>query len=168
MSIVCSSEAACVAAPPRSEREGESCKVRRHSDWRCPYRPGRSFPGVGGWRHASNLRDLGSGVKMCYPARTREADDSVLAFAKFLGPNTKPSLFYSDTEGGLVVACRRLAFQHRLSRPGRLVAKSLAERANQDILQGARTIMVAAGLPGCFWTYVAPFYCLMESLTYNV
>ena len=63
------------------------------------------------------LRDFGSGEKMCYHTRTRETDDCVLALEKFLGPNTKPSLFYSDKEGGLVAACRRLAFQHRLSQP---------------------------------------------------
>ena len=43
----------------------------------------------------------------------------------------------------------------------------MAERANQDILQGARTILVATGPPGCFWSYAAPYYCLMESLTYS-
>ena len=55
---------------------------------------------------------------MCYPRRTREADDCVLALEKLLGPNTKPSLFCTDTQGALVADCRRLAFQHLLSQPG--------------------------------------------------
>ena len=54
--------------------------------------------GVGGWRHALNFRDLGGGVKMFYPTRTRVADDYVPALEKFLGPNTG----HACLEGGLV------------------------------------------------------------------
>ena len=76
--------------------------------------------GVGGWRHALNLRDLGSGTKMCYPTRTGEADDCVLALEKFLGSNAKPNRFYSDKEGGLVAASKRL--------PSSIVFLNLASR----------------------------------------
>ena len=39
----------------------------------------------------------------------------------------------------------------------------VAERAVQDVLDGARTIMVHAGLPAYFWSYAAPCYCLLKN-----
>ena len=39
----------------------------------------------------------------------------------------------------------------------------VAERAVQDLLDGARGHMVHAGLPAYFWSYAAPCYCLLRN-----
>ncbi len=46
---------------------------------------------------------------------------------------------------------------------GRPQTNALIERANQDIFQGARTVLLQAGLPGCFWTFAAPCYCMLDT-----
>ena len=70
-----------------------------------------------------------------------------------------------DREGGLVRACKDLGITFRTAQAGKPVNNTLAERANADILQGSRSILMAAGLPACFWPFAGPYYCLMESLT---
>ena len=128
---------------------------------------GEVMRGVGGYHDALNLRDNGSGVKMCYPTKGRDTDDCLMALKKFGGDTTRIRRFYSDKEGGLVAACKQMNILHRVSQPGKPVTNSLAERANQDILQHSRALLNAAGLPECFWPFAAPYYCLMESLTYD-
>ena len=39
----------------------------------------------------------------------------------------------------------------------------VAERTVQDVLDGARALMVHAGLPSCVWSYAAPYYSLLRS-----
>ena len=85
----------------------------------------------------------------------------------FGGVNTRIKRFYCDKEGGLIDACKHFGITYRIAQPGRPVTNSIAERANQDVLQGARCLLEQAGLPKCFWPFAAPYYCLMESLTYN-
>jgi len=124
--------------------------------------------GVGGFVDALNLRDLGTGVKMCYPTKDRLTESCVDALKAFGGAgNSHIKRFYSDTEGGFVAACKARHIPHRRAQPGRSCNNSLAERANQDVLRGARACLAQAGLPACFWPYAAPYYCLMENLTYD-
>ena len=75
--------------------------------------------------------------------------------------------FYCDREGGLIDACKHFGIFYRIAQPGRPVTNSLAERANRDVLEGARCVLEQAGLPECFWPFAAPYYCLMVSLTYD-
>ena len=114
---------------------------------------GETMRGVGGYHDALNLRDMGSGVKMCYPTYGRKTPECVEKMKLFGGSDTKIKRFYCDREGGLINACKGLGITYRIAQPGRPVTNSLAERANQDILQGSRCVLSAAGLPECFWPF---------------
>ena len=123
--------------------------------------------GVGGFHDTLNLRDLGTGVKMSYLTTGRSQSECIDALKKFGGVKSRLKIFYSDKEGGIISACKELEVLHRTAQPGKPVTNSLAERANGDILQGARSVLLAAGLPECFWPFAAPYYCLLESWTYD-
>ena len=56
---------------------------------------------------------------------------------------------------------------HTSSQLGVPVTNAIAERNNQDILNGARCGMGAAGLPACCWPYAGPPYCLMVNIAYD-
>ena len=103
--------------------------------------------GVGGFYNALTLRDLGTGVKMCYPTVTRHEHECIRALKAFVGPDREIKQFYSDREAGLVSACERLTIPHRKSQLGNHQTNTLAERANADILQGSRAVLAQAGLP---------------------
>ncbi len=61
------------------------------------------------------------------------------------------------------MACKKEHILWEHSQPGVPQTNALIERANQDILQGTRTLLLQAGLPACFWTFAAPCYCLLDN-----
>ena len=70
--------------------------------------------------------------------------------------NSSRKRFYSDREGGLLAATKRLKIHHRISQPGKPVNNSVAECATQYVLHGTRTVLTAAGVLACFWKFIAP------------
>ena len=127
---------------------------------------GEVMRGVGGYHDALNLRDIGMGVKMCYPCFGRGTDECIKKVQMFGGNPSVIKRYYGDKEGGMTKAMNYFGICARASQPGKPVNNTLSERANQDILQGARSVLLAAGLPECFWPFAGPYYCLMECLTY--
>ena len=53
---------------------------------------------------------------------------------------------------------------HEFSLPGVPKSNALAERTVQIVLQGTRTLLVAAGAPICFWPYAAECFCFHENV----
>ena len=51
-----------------------------------------------------------------------------------------------------------------LSLVGISQTNSIAEANNKSILSGTRKLLVQAGLPACWWTYAAPYYCFMKNV----
>ena len=60
-----------------------------------------------------------------------------------------------------------MRINHESSQPGVPVTNAIAERNNQDILNGARCALAIAGLPACCWPYAAPHYCMMVNTTFE-
>ena len=128
---------------------------------------GEVMRAVGGYHDALNLRDIGTGVKMCYPCTGRSTEECIKKVQLFGGNPSVIKRYYGDKEGGMTKAMTYFGICQRASQPGKPVTNSLSERANQDILQGARSLLASAGLPECFWSFAAPYYCIMECLTYR-
>ena len=113
--------------------------------------------GIGGYKNALNLRDLGVGVKMSYPAKSRDTDECERYIKLFAWDPPMIKRYYGDKEGGVVAAMKAFKVPCRFSQPSMPKNNILAERANQDILQGSRAVLAAAGLPECFWLFVASY-----------
>ena len=60
-------------------------------------------------------------------------------------------------------AKRYFTMIHQTSQPGVHETNSAAERNNQDILDGLRTVLVQAGLPASFWPYAGRYYCCQRN-----
>ena len=62
--------------------------------------------GIHGFHDALNMRDLGTGNKMCYPTDSRTTANVVDSFKRFVGTDLKKmDHFYGDGEHGLIKAC---------------------------------------------------------------
>jgi len=70
---------------------------------------------------------------------------------------------YSDNSGEIGAALKKLRIMPHNSLPGVPQNNAVAERLNRDTLEGARTALMQAGLPACFWSFAAPHYCMMEN-----
>ena len=99
-----------------------------------------------------------------YPATSKSTSSTVEALQRFIG-DAKVKRFYSDNADELVVAARELAIPHEASQQGMPETNGIIEREVQDMLGGTRTIMVAAGLPGYFWSVAAPCYMHVDNCT---
>ena len=65
--------------------------------------------GVGGFRYALNLRDIGKKVKMCYPQKSRQSSECAESLKLFGGAaqgKSRIARFYCDTEKGLIGAAK--------------------------------------------------------------
>ena len=85
-----------------------------------------------------------------------------MALKYFFG-RTKVGSVYSDKAPEIVSACKSIGIIHERSQPGMPQNSSVIERTNLDILDGARTALICAGFPECFWPFAAPHYCLLEN-----
>ena len=102
--------------------------------------------GICGYKDALNFKDLATGVKYSYPTMSRDHSECIARLKLFGGTPTVIKRYYGDKEGGLAKAAQILGIQCRFSEPGRPVNNTIAERANQDILGGSRSLLAAAGL----------------------
>ena len=107
-------------------------------------------------------KDLDSKVKVFLPVRNKTAEQATRALRYFFG-NNAVGRFYSDNAPELELACTTLGIVHETSRAGVPQNNSIIERANLDILEGIRTTLICAGLPGCFWPFAAQHFCFLEN-----
>ena len=67
---------------------------------------------------------------------------------------------YSDGAGELKKACAELNIAHDSTQPANKKQNSVAERANAIVQDGARSLLMSAGLPPQYWVYAVPYFCL--------
>ena len=97
------------------------------------------------------------------------AANTISAFRHFQGNSRtrRVELLYCDNAPELTSVGRELRYNVEYSQPGVPQTNGLAERNNQDILSGTRTMLAAAGLPACFWPWAAPCYCMRRNSLVN-
>ena len=71
--------------------------------------------------------------------------------------------FYSDRSGEIERALRELEIVPEQRQPGVPQNNAVAQRLVQDVLDGARTALVRAGLPPCLWEFACSHYCMVEN-----
>ena len=81
------------------------------------------------------------------------------------GSNRKINIFYTDDAPELKAAAKGLRWRHDTSTPGRPQNNGVAERAVRTVLEGARAILHASGLPSRWWSRAVRYYCFMHNVT---
>ena len=75
----------------------------------------------------------------------KSSEEAVRALKDFAGQESIKEL-YSDDSPELLKACKEIGAIHGISIPGRPDTNGKAERAVRRVLEGARTLLLAAGL----------------------
>ena len=122
-----------------------------------------AWTGVTGDENAFTIRDLWSGYLACYPVKAKDTPCAVESLKHFMGAR-KIRLFYSDNSQELIGATEELGIDREGTEVGDPTNNAIAERNNQTILGGVRSILIRAGFPACFWPFAAPYYCLMDNV----
>ena len=69
---------------------------------------------------------------------------------------------HSDNSSEIMNAAANLGIPRSHAESGVPETNSVAERANADVLEGAQTQLVQAGMPACFGPSSAECYCVNE------
>ena len=80
-------------------------------------------------RHVAVVQDLGNTMD-AHLCKTKTAQETKKSFQKFLEPNRKPKVIYTDNSLEFGKACEELSWNHCTSTPHRSETNGIAERAS--------------------------------------
>jgi hypothetical protein len=101
-----------------------------------------------------------------YPVASKSEAYVSESLAHFAG-GRRISLSYSDNAPEFASASRKISLMHETSVPGVPKTTSIIERANQVVLGGTATCLVAAGLPPCYWPIAAACFSFNVNVSYH-
>ena len=115
--------------------------------------------GVGNKNDAIVLFDLGTGWLSCHPIQSRTEEETLFAYREFLGTKDKIKSFYSDSAPELMSCAKKMNWCADTSTPGMPRTNSIAESKVKLVINGARCLLLQAGLPSKFWPYAVRAFC---------
>ena len=119
---------------------------------------GDGLKGVKGYRHIFVVGDLWSGLWHAYPTKSRAAEEVATCLKEFCGERgaTQVHALYSDCGKEILSCLRHFGILHTGGQPGIKKSNALVVSRNARVQETMRTLLDSAGLPSCFWSYVAP------------
>ena len=94
-------------------------------------------------RYAVVVQDLATQWIQSYPCKTKTSQESQRSWQKFLEPNWKPKVIYTDNSLEFGKACEDLSWNHCTSTPHRSETNGIAERAVRRVKEGTSGSIVA-------------------------
>ena len=89
---------------------------------------------------------------------------TTMAIRTFAGKRVIHKL-HADRSGGIHKALKKLSIMPQCSQPGVPQTNAFVERANAEVLNGARVLFLVAGLPHCFGEYATKSFCFLDNVT---
>ena len=81
-----------------------------------------------------------------YPCKTKTSQETPRSLQKFLEPNRKPKVIYTDNSLEFGKACEDLSWNHCTSTPHRSETNGIAERAVRRVKEGTSAVLLQSGL----------------------
>ena len=97
-------------------------------------------------RYAVVVQDLATQWIQAYPCRNKTSQETQRSFQKFLGPERKPKVIYTDNSLEFGKACKDLSWNHCTSTPHRSETNGIAERAVRRVKEGTSAVLLQSGL----------------------
>ena len=121
-------------------------------------------------RYAVVVQDLATQWIQAYPCKNKTSQETQRSLQKFLEPERKPKVIYTDNSFEFGKACEDLSWNHCTSTPHRSETNGIAERAARRVKEGTSAVLLQSGLNESWWadsmecyTYLrtSQIYCLM-------
>ena len=97
-------------------------------------------------RYAVVVQDSATQWIQSYPCKTKTSQETVKSFKRFLEPNRKPKVIYTDRSLEFCKYCEDLSWNHSTSTPHRSETNGIAEIAVRRIMEGASAVLLQFGL----------------------
>ena len=93
-------------------------------------------------RYAVVVQDLATQWIQSYPCRTKPSQETQRSLQKFLEPDGKPKVIYSDNSLEFGKACEDLSWNHCTSTPRRSETNGIGERAVRRAKEGTSAVLL--------------------------
>ena len=92
------------------------------------------------------VQDVATQWIQSYPCKTKTSQETERSLQKFLEPNRKPKVIYTDNSLEFGKACEDLSWNHCTSTPHRSETNGIAERAVRRVKEGTSAVVSQSGL----------------------
>ena len=97
-------------------------------------------------RYAIVVQDFATQWIQSYPCKTKTSQETQRSLQKFLEPDRKPKVIYTDNSLEFGKACEHLSWNHCTSTPHRSETNGIAERALRRVKEGTYAVLSQSGL----------------------
>ena len=97
-------------------------------------------------RYAVVVQDLATQWIQAYPCKNKTSQETQRSLQKFLEPERKPKVIYTDNSLEFGKACEDLSWNHCTSTPHRSETNGIAERAVRRVKEGTSAVLLQSDL----------------------
>ena len=102
-------------------------------------------------RYAVVVQDLATQWIQSYPCTTKTCQEIQRSLQKFLEPDRKPKVIFTDNSVEIGKACEDLSWNHCTCTPHRSETHGIAERAVRRVKEGTSAVLLQSGLDKKWW-----------------
>ena len=99
-----------------------------------------------------------------YPCKNKTSQETQRSLQKFLKPERKPKVIYTDNSLEFGKACEDLSWTHRTSTPHRSETNGIAERAVRRVKEGTSAVLLQSGLNENWWADSMECYTYLRNI----
>ena len=100
-----------------------------------------------------------------YPCKNKTSQETQRSLQKFLEPERKPKVIYTDNSLEFGKACEDLSWNHCTSTPHRSETNGIAERAVRRVKEGTFAVLLQSGLNESWWADSMECYTYLRNVT---
>ena len=100
-----------------------------------------------------------------YPCKTATSEETQRSLHKFLEPERKRKVIYTDNSLEFGKACEDLSWNHCTSTPHRSETNEIAERAVRRVKEGTSAVLLQSGLNENWWADSMECYTYLRNVT---
>ena len=115
-------------------------------------------------RYAVVVQNLATQWIQSYPCKTKTSQETQRSLQKFLEPDRKPKVIYTDNSLEFGKACEDLSWNHCTSTPHRSETNGIAERPVRRVKEGTSAVLLQSGLDESWWAGSMECYCCLRNI----
>ena len=116
-------------------------------------------------QYAVVVQDLATQWIQAYPCKTKTSQETQRSLQKFLEPDRKPQVIYTNNSLEFGKACEDLSWNHCTSTPHRSETNGIAERAVRRVKEGTSAVLLQSGLNESWWADSVECYTYLRNVT---
>ena len=112
------------------------------------------------------MHDLATQRIQAYPCKTKTSQETRRSLQKFLEPDRKPKVIYTDNSLEFGKSCEDLSWNHCTCTPHRSETNGIAERAVRRVKVGISAVLLQSGLNESWWADSMECYTYLRNVTH--